>query len=65
MTIEELYDKCRNTCILFDGTRITYEFIQTYGKTEVDMFTFDWRSMSCVIFPTGCYTEEDRKRWNV
>lgn len=61
----DLYDASRLPCILFDGTKITSDFIKTYGYAEVDMFTFDWRTMSCVIFPTGAYTEEDRKRWDV
>ena len=61
----DLWDASRLPCILFDGTRITADFIITYGCAEVDMFTFDWRTMSCVIFPTGAYTEEDRKRWDV
>lgn len=65
MILSELWNASRVPCVLYDGTRITYEFIQTYGETEVDMFTFDWRSYSCVIFPTGCYTEEDRERWDV
>lgn len=61
----ELYEASRLSCILFDGTRITPDFIRTYGSAEVDMFTFDFRSMRCVIFPSGCYTEEDLKRWDV
>lgn len=65
MKLHELWDASRCPCILFDGTKITYEFIQTYGEAEVDMFTFDWRSMSCVIFPSGCYTEDDQKRWDL
>ena len=65
MTIEELYDASMNPLILYDGTRILAEFLETYGKNNVDMFCIDWKSNRIVVFPEGCYTIDDRKRWNV
>lgn len=63
MTIKELYVASRNRLILYDGTRIIGEFLNTFGENEVDMFCIDWKSDSIVVFPEGCYTIDDRKRW--
>lgn len=65
MTIKELYDASRNPVILYDGTKIRYEFIKTYGNAKVDMFCIDWRTESIIVFPEGWYTREDRERWCV
>lgn len=65
MTIKELYEASRNPLILYDRTRITSEFIMTFGNFNVDMFCIDWRSNRIVVFPEGCYSTDDKKRWGV
>ena len=61
MKLHELYEASRVPLILFDGTIITTDFIETYGDSKVDMFTVDY-AYNIIVFPEGCYTQDDVKR---
>lgn len=61
MKLCELYEVSRVPLVLFDGTKITSDFVDTFGESKIDIFTVDYE-YNIIVFPEGCYLPEDLKR---
>lgn len=61
MKLHELWETSKVPLVLFDGTRINSDFVETYGDSKIDMFTVDYE-YNIIVFPEGCYTHDDVKR---